>query len=195
MNHHSIPPNQLPAIDKTWTLFLDRDGVINTDVIDDYIKSWEEFMFTDGCIEALKLLATKFQRIIVVSNQRGVGRGLMTQQTLDLITENMMLKVEEGGGRIDKAYYCTSTDNKDINRKPNSGMALQAQADFPEINLNKSIMVGNMAGDMWFGRNIGAFTVYIPTRTDGIPDASTVDAEYKNLLAFAQALEQMQPTQ
>ena len=195
MTHHSLPPNQLPAIDKSWTLFLDRDGVINTDVIDDYIKSWDEFVFTEGCIEALNYLASQFQRIIVVSNQRGVGRGLMTQQTLDLITENMLLKIEESGGRIDKAYYCTSLDNADINRKPNRGMALQAQADFPEIDFNKSIMVGNMASDMWFGRNIGAFTVYIPTRSDGIPDASTVDAEYKNLLAFAQALEQMQPTQ
>lgn len=195
MNQTIIQPNQLPIIDKSWTLFLDRDGVINTDVIDDYIKSWDEFIFTDGCLESLKLLSPLFQRIIVVSNQRGVGRGLMTQQTLNLITQNMQLKVEEAGGKIDKAYYCTSTDNKDINRKPNRGMALQAQADFPEIDFTKSIMVGNMASDMWFGRNIGAFNVYIPTRNDGLPHASTVDAQYKNLLAFAQAMVSMQPAQ
>ncbi len=195
MIHHSIPSNQLPAIDHSWTLFLDRDGIINTDVIDDYIKSWDEFVFTEGCLEALKRLTPLFQRIVVVSNQRGVGRGLMTQQTLDLITENMMLKIEEAGGKIDKAYYCTSTDNTDINRKPNRGMALQAQADFPEINFTKSIMVGNMASDMRFGRNIGAYTVYIPTRADGNPEADTIDASFKNLLAFAKALEQMQPAQ
>jgi D-glycero-D-manno-heptose 1,7-bisphosphate phosphatase len=195
MNNYLFSNSQLPLIDKSWTLFLDRDGVINTDVIDDYIKSWDEFIFTDGCLEAIKTLSTLFQRIIVVSNQRGVGRGLMTQETLDLITQNMQLKVEEAGGKIDKAYYCTSTDNKDINRKPNRGMALQAQADFPEIDFTKCIMVGNMASDMWFGRNIGAFNVYIPTRADGLPDAATVDAEYKNLLAFAQAMVSMQPTQ
>jgi histidinol phosphatase-like enzyme len=67
-------------------------------------------------------------------------------------------------------------------------MALQAKADFPEIDFTKSIMVGNMPSDMWFGRNIGAYTVYIPTRPDESPDESTVDASYKNLLAFATAL-------
>ena len=195
MSQHIIPLNQLPTINQTWTLFLDRDGIINTDVINDYIKSWDEFIFTEGCLEALKMLSPLFQRIIIVSNQRGVGRGLMTQKDLDLITENMLLKIEEAGGRIDKAYFCTTTDNADINRKPNRGMALQAQQDFPEIDFTKSMMVGNMESDMWFGRNIGAYTVYIPTREDGDPDPSTVDAAYKNLLAFAKGLLQMQPMQ
>lgn len=195
MSELSSFKKQLPAINKTWTLFLDRDGVINTDVIDDYIKSWEEFRFTDGALEAFQLLNPLFSRIIVVSNQRGVGRGLMTQETLDLITANMIGLVNKAGGRIDKAYYCTSTDNADINRKPNPGMAFQAQADFPEIDLTKSIMVGNMPGDLRFGRNIGAFTVFIPSREDGIPNPETVDAEFKDLLAFAKALHQMQPTQ
>lgn len=186
---------QLPAVNKSWTLFLDRDGVINTDVIDDYIKSWEEFTFAEGALDALQLLNPLFGRIVVVSNQRGVGRGIMAQETLDLITSTMIGLVTEAGGRIDKAYYCTSTDNADINRKPNPGMAFQAQADFPEIDFKKSIMVGNMSGDMLFGRNIEAFTVYIPTRPDGIPDPATIDAEYKDLLAFARALTQMQPIQ
>lgn len=184
----SIPSNQLPVIDPSWTLFLDRDGVINEDVVADYIKNWEEFQFRNGTLEALRLLSPHFARIVVISNQRGVGRGLMTQETLDLITENMLLKIEEAGGRIDKVYYCTSTDNKDINRKPNKGMALQAQKDFPEIDFQKSIIVGNMPGDMWFGRNIGAYTVYLPTRPEENPDNSTVDAQYKDLLAFATEL-------
>lgn len=195
MMHPSIPVNQLPAINNSWTLFLDRDGIINTDVIDDYIKSWDEFVFTEGCLEALKVLSPLFGRIIVVSNQRGVGRGLMTQETLDLITNNMLQEVKNAGGRIDKAYYCTSTDNADINRKPNRGMALQAKADFPEIDFGKSIMVGNMSSDMRFGRNIGAFTVYIPTRADGNPEPETVDAVFKTLLAFAEAMISMHPVQ
>ncbi len=188
MPQHSIPSNQLPVIDPSWTLFLDRDGVINEDVVADYIKSWDEFQFRTGTLEALRFLSPHFARIVVISNQRGVGRGLMTQETLDLITENMLLKIEEAGGRIDKVYYCTSTDNKDINRKPNKGMALQAQQDFPEIDFQKSIMVGNMPGDMWFGRNIGAYTVYLPTRPEENPDDNTVDAQFKDLLAFATEL-------
>jgi histidinol phosphatase-like enzyme len=67
-------------------------------------------------------------------------------------------------------------------------MAIHARQDFPEIDFTRSIMVGNMPSDMWFGRNIGAYTVYLPTREDACPDDSTVDATYKDLLSFAQAL-------
>ena len=68
-------------------------------------------------------------------------------------------------------------------------MALQAKNDFPGIDFNKSIVVGNMPGDMWFGRNIGAYTVYIPTREEENPESHTVDARYKNLLAFAEDMQ------
>lgn len=192
---HSLPLNQLPATDSSWTLFLDRDGVINRDVVDDYVKSWEEFEFCDGTLEALRLLNPLFSRIIIISNQRGVGRGLMTQEMLDDITRKMVQQIEEAGGRIDGVYYCTSTDNKDSNRKPNKGMALQAKADFPDIDFSKSIMAGNMPGDLWFGRNIGAYTVYLPTRPEEEPDDATIDACYKDLLAFAEDLLKKRNTQ
>lgn len=188
MQHFSLPANQLPVTDNSWTLFLDRDGVINKDVVDDYVKSWEEFIFNEGALEALQLLAPLFKHIVVVSNQRGVGKGVMSEDMLNLITENMCLKIEESGGRIDKVYYCTALSSDDPNRKPNKGMALQAKMDFPYIDFSKSIMVGNMPGDMWFGRNIGAYTIYTPTRKDETPDSNTVDAFYKNLLAFAEEL-------
>lgn len=188
MIQHSIPLNQIPAINNTWTLFLDRDGVINEEVVGDYIRNWAEFQFRPGSLEALKQFVPLFKRIIVVSNQRGVGKGLMTMDELNYITQSMLLKIEEAGGKIDAVYYCTSTDNKDINRKPNRGMALQAKEQFPEIDFTKSVMVGNMPGDMWFGRNIGAYTVYLPTRPEENPDDSTVDASYKDLLAFASDL-------
>jgi D-glycero-D-manno-heptose 1,7-bisphosphate phosphatase len=189
------PLNQLPETDSSWTLFLDRDGVINRDVVDDYVKSWEEFEFCEGTLEALHILNPLFGRIVIVSNQRGVGRGLMTHEILDQITRNMLQQIEEAGGRIDNVYYCTSTDNKDPNRKPNLGMALQAKAKFPEINFAKSLMAGNMTGDLLFGRNIGAYTVYLPTRTTEKPDPSIIDASYKDLLAFAEAILNKRNTQ
>ena len=187
MQHYSMALNNLPLIDKTWTLFLDRDGVINEDVVGDYIKRWEDFAFKKGTLEALALLTPLFNRVIIVSNQRGVEKGLMTSDELDRITQNMIHEIVYHGGKIDRVYYCTSLNNNDPNRKPNGGMALQAKKDFPEIELTKSIMIGNMPSDMWFGRNIGAYTIYLPTRPDENPEAHTVDAIYKDLLAFAES--------
>jgi D-glycero-alpha-D-manno-heptose 1-phosphate guanylyltransferase len=175
----------LPAIGKDWTLFLDRDGVINEEVVGDYIRNWDEFHFRPGSLEAIALLTPFFQRTVIVTNQAGVGKGLMTMEELNHINQLMLRDIHSAGGHIDQVYFCTATDNKDINRKPNPGMALQAKAAFPEIDLNKSIMVGNMPNDMKFGRNFGAYTVYLPTRAEETPDPLTVDARYKDLLSFA----------
>ncbi|MFN4284501.1 MAG: D-glycero-alpha-D-manno-heptose-1,7-bisphosphate 7-phosphatase [Lacibacter sp.] len=180
----------LPATDAGWTLFLDRDGVINEEMIGDYIKRPEDFHFIAGSLEALSMLHGFFKRIIVVSNQKGVGKGVMTAADLDAINQKMMEKIAAAGGRVDAAYYATATDPLDKNRKPRPGMALQAQQDFPDIDFQKSIMVGNMAADMQFGRAIGACTVYIPTRPDGMPRPEEVDCVFKDLLSFARAVQQ-----
>jgi histidinol-phosphate phosphatase family protein len=186
MQHISVTNNELPLIDQSWTLFLDRDGVINQDVVGDYVKRWEDFIFREGTLDALRMLRPLFCRIVIVSNQRGVAKGLMTEAELNRITDNMCNTIKENGGHIDHVFYCTALDNKDPNRKPNSGMAFQAKDMFPEIAFSKSMMVGNMPGDMWFGKNIGAYTVYLPTRPEEKPEAHTVNATYKDLLAFAE---------
>jgi D-glycero-alpha-D-manno-heptose 1-phosphate guanylyltransferase len=184
----SVSKFNFRKINKDYTLFLDRDGVINEEVVGDYIRNWNEFIFRPGSLEAIALLTPLFQRIVIVTNQRGVGKGLMTLDELNFINQNMMKEIEAAGGKIDKVYYCTSTDNQDINRKPNPGMAMQAKADFPEINLSNSVMVGNMPNDMLFGRNIGAMTIYLPTRAEENPEPSLVDAVYNSLLSFAKDL-------
>jgi histidinol-phosphate phosphatase family protein len=178
----------LPQIDTSWTLFLDRDGVINEDVVGDYVKKRAEFIFREGTLTALRIVKPLFARIIIVSNQRGVEKGLMTANDLQDITEFMLSTIQQADGNIDRVFYCTSIKNDDPNRKPNTGMAEQAKIQFPEINFSKSIMVGNMPGDMLFGKRIGAFTVYLPTRAEESPESHTVDAVYNDLLAFAKDL-------
>ena len=190
MQHSAESHTNLPQIDKSWTLFLDRDGVINEDVVDDYVKKREEFIFREGTLTALRILKPLFARIIIVSNQRGVEKGLMTANDLEDITEFMLSTIQKADGNIDRVFYCTAINNENPNRKPNSGMADQAKAEFPEINFSKSIMVGNMPGDMLFGKKIGAFTVYLPTRAEESPKENTVDIVYKDLLAFANDLAQ-----
>jgi len=176
-------------IDTSWTLFLDRDGVINYEKENDYILNWDEFEFYPGVTEAIRLLSQKFNTIIVISNQRGVGRGLMTEKDLFDIQERMKLKIEEEGGRIDKIYYCTATEANHFCRKPNPGMALRATKDFPSINLSKSIMVGNKASDMQFGRNAGTYTVYLKTTHPDQPlPHPDIDLAFDSLVDFAKAL-------
>jgi histidinol-phosphate phosphatase family protein len=137
------------------TLFLDRDGVINRLRHGDYVKCWDEFEFLPDVFDALKKWSQHFKHIIIVTNQRGVGKGLMTEKDLNEIHKKMIFAVEQHGGRIDKIYYCTALDDDNINRKPNTGMAMQAKCDFPDIDFNRSLMIGDSTEDMLFAENAG----------------------------------------
>lgn len=151
------------AIDKSWTLFLDRDGVINHEKYQDYVYNYHEFIFYDGVPEAIKTLSDLFGHVIITTNQRGVGRGLMTEADLLEIHTSMMQDLEQAGGRVDKIYYCVADDKDDPCRKPNPGMIFQAKQDFPSIDLQRSLIVGNNMSDMEFGRNAGIYTVFVKT--------------------------------
>lgn len=176
-------------IDRSWTLFLDRDGVINHETVGFYITQWADFIFNDGVLDALKIFTEKFGRIIIITNQRGVTKGLMTEENLNDIHTNMLKVVRENGGQIQKIYYCIDKNDDSPNRKPNPGMGWMAKSDFPEIDFSKSIMIGNTMGDMKFGKNIGAFTIFIPSNRPApeLPDPFT-DAIYPSLIGVADAM-------
>lgn len=178
----------LKNIDKSWTLFLDRDGVINDEKHMAYINTWEEFKFYDGVKEALRVFSEKFGKIFIVTNQRGVAKGLTKEEELKLIHSNMLEEILSAGGRVDKVYYCA--DMHSDNRKPNPGMGLQAQKDFPEVNFSKSIMVGNTLSDMKFGRNLGvALTIFLPTTRKEVDlNHGDIDLVFPHLLSMSQAL-------
>lgn len=176
-------------INNDWTLFLDRDGVINHEKNEDYIRHWDEFEFYAESLKALPLLAKKFNKIIITTNQKGIGKGLMTDADLANIHQHMTNKIVDLGGRIDAIYYCSDLDNNSPNRKPQPGMAFQAKASFPSIDLTKSIMVGNRMSDMEFGRNAGMYTIYLATTHPEAPFPDTkIDYRFDNLFQFAQAL-------
>ena len=144
------------------TLFLDRDGVINVRLIDDYVKTWEEFKFEEGALEAIKIFAKHFDTIVVVSNKQGVSKGLMSEQDLISIHKRMKEEVSLFGGRIDEIYYCTSL-RKEHNfcRKPKVGMGLKARKQFPNICFKQSVMVGDSTSDMQFGKRLKMQTIFI----------------------------------
>ena len=89
------------------TLFLDRDGVINRWLPGDYVHSWEQFAFLPGIRECLRKWAAKFRHVILVSNQRGVGKGKISQAELDAVHARMLEEISAAGGRIDAIYTCS----------------------------------------------------------------------------------------
>jgi len=96
-----------------------------------------------------------------VTNQRGVGLGLMNEEDLNEIHDKMLSEVVNVSGRVDKIYYCTSADQSAECRKPNIGMGLKAKDEFPEIEFSKSVMIGDSISDIKFGNNLGMKTVFI----------------------------------
>lgn len=176
-------------IDTDWTLFLDRDGVINHEKANDYIHTWSEFKFYEGVLEAMAIFSKKFKHIVVVTNQRGIGKGVTKEEDLIFLHKKMKYTVEENGGRIDAIYYCKDVDSSSLCRKPNSGMGMQAVKDIPTINLTKSLMIGNTLSDMKFGKNLGVSTIFLPTTRPEVDlKDEHIDAVFPSLIAFANNL-------
>jgi D-glycero-alpha-D-manno-heptose 1-phosphate guanylyltransferase len=183
----SYPSLALNKIDPSWTLFLDRDGVINVNKDESYVFNTGEFQFLPGAPEAIARLRSFFGRIIIVTNQRGIGKGLMDEQALADIHQHMIDHIEAAGGKIDALYYCAINDEKHHDRKPNPGMPLEAAKMFSEIDFSRSIMVGDKLSDMELGRNTGAFTVLItPKPEEDYLNHLDIDLRFESLAAFAE---------
>jgi histidinol-phosphate phosphatase family protein len=149
-------------IDPSWTLFLDRDGVINVLRVDDYVKNLDEFIFNEGAIAAISYLNTFFSRTIVVTNQQGVGKGLYSVKTLNEIHKYMVEEIANLSGKIDAVYFAPQLkDENSEMRKPGIGMALAAKEKFQEIDFSKSLMIGDTKGDMAFADNAGMKKIFI----------------------------------
>ena len=143
-------------------LFLDRDGVLNRQIVNGYVLSWEQFEWLPQVLHTLAGLARRYDRIFVVTNQQCVGKGLITRRELDDIHARMQNEVVAAGGRIDRVYVCTDLqDSGSLCRKPETGMALQARSDFPEVDFSRSVMIGDSLSDLRFGYRAGMRCVYV----------------------------------
>lgn len=177
-------------LDNSWSLFLDRDGVINIEKEKDYINSLGEFMVYPGVYEAIARLSQLFKYVIVVTNQKGVGKGVTPEEEVKKIHGQLMESVVQAGGRVDAIYYCPDLADESPCRKPNPGMAYQASKDFKGIDLEKSLMVGNNISDLRFGRNAGMKTAFVRTTSPHqILPEGLCDFEAADFPALAKLLE------
>jgi histidinol-phosphate phosphatase family protein len=148
-------------------LFLDRDGVINQRLVGAYVRHPGEFAFLPGVREALTVLRPAFCRVVVATNQQGIGKGLMTEADLALVHAFMLAYLNEHAVLIDRVYHCPAlAEANHPDRKPAPGMAHRAKADFPEIDLATSLMVGDAPSDMWFGQRAGMKTLFFGQEDD-----------------------------
>jgi histidinol-phosphate phosphatase family protein len=150
-------------------LFLDRDGVLNRRLPNDYIKYLSEWHWEKKVLEALAIAAQHFSPIVVLTNQQGIGKQLMTANDLQQIHQHLCTEAQKNGGRIDAIYHCPhlATDICSC-RKPEIGMVQQAQKDFPFIDLSTAIMVGDSVSDMVMAERAGMKSVYVHNN-DPIP--------------------------
>jgi D-glycero-D-manno-heptose 1,7-bisphosphate phosphatase len=125
-------------------VILDRDGVLNKKPPrGQYVRHWSEFEWLPGVLEALRLLREANYRVAIVSNQAGIGRGVMTETDLMQIHERMRADVSAAGGRIDEIYYCPHDWEAGCDcRKPKPGMLFQVQKDF-HLDLTRTLFIGD----------------------------------------------------
>ena len=146
------------------TLFLDRDGVINHKLEGRYVTNFNDFTFITKSDFAIKELSKIFRRILIVTNQQGIGKGIMTVQDLEQLHIYMENELSCKNKYIDKIYFCPhlETSNCDC-RKPRLGMFRKAQLDFPKINIDRSFLVGDSDSDILAGKDFGLETVKVST--------------------------------
>ena len=176
----------LKEIDNSWTLFLDRDGVINRKRDNDYVKNLSEFEWLPNAVESIVQFGKKFGLIIIVTNQQGIGKGLMSENDLNQIHSHLKNEIEKAGGRIDAIYFAPQLKSENSSmRKPETGMAQKAKTEFKNIDFSKSIMVGDSLHDMDFGKRLGMKTIFISSE---ITTHQWIDLCFQNLNEVAVSL-------
>ena len=135
---------KLAQVDVSWTLFLDRDGVINKRIFGGYILDYADFRFKEGVLESSKELFEKFTRVIVVTNQQCVAKGLISEAELAVLHEKMLGDFQNAGSTIDRVYAALELkDSAPFMRKPHPMMAELARQEFPEV-FNSRMFCGSL---------------------------------------------------
>ncbi len=143
------------------TIFLDRDGTTNRDT--GYIKTPEELQIFPGAVEAVARLKRAGARVVVVTNQSGVGRGLFSLEMLGAIHGRLRATFEAGGAPFDGLYYCPHhPDDGCVCRKPGTVMVERAVAELG-VELSRAYVIGDQRRDVDLARRIGARSVLVTT--------------------------------
>jgi histidinol-phosphate phosphatase family protein len=164
---------------KISAVFLDRDGVLNTYLPGDYVKTPGQLSLIPGVAAAVRRLNEASLPVIVISNQQGVGKGLMTEDDLAGVTNALCEALaDESGARIDRCYYCTDLKSTNSHRrKPAPGMLLEAAEDFG-LDLSETVFLGDSPSDIAAGAagGVGATLLILSGATQAYGDGGMTPA-------------------
>ena len=169
-------------------VFLDRDGVINRKMPEgDYVKDWSEFSFLPGALKAIRMLKENGFLIAIITNQRCVATGIVTEEGLKEIHKRMLNEIRRCGGDIDAVYFCPHDISDGCNcRKPEPGMISSAIRDFRdcdvEVDLKRSYVIGDSEKDIASAKALGIKSIKIG---EYLPEA---DINKKDLLEAVEAI-------
>lgn len=142
-------------------IFLDRDGVINKKAPEhDYVKTWNDFKFLPYVDKAINLFNNAGFKVIILTNQRGIARKLMSMSDLNNIHKSMCKKLTHKNAKIDDIFVCPHDDGVCNCRKPQIGLFLKAEKKY-QVNKNQSFMIGDSKTDIEAGKSYGVMTIAI----------------------------------
>ena len=156
------------SITKRPCVFFDRDGIVNRSPGPGYVERVEDFHLLDDFVAALRTTLARGYEAVIITNQRGVGKGVMSQETLDAIHEHLRTELKGMGLSLLDIYFCTALDRSHPRLKPQPGMLLEAALDH-SLDLSRSWMVGDNEKDVLAGKAAGCRTVLV-----GSPKEPTV---------------------
>lgn len=143
-------------------VFLDRDGTINKRLIDDYVKNPQEMELLEGAAEAISLFNQLGYLTIIITNQQGIGKKLMTIEDLEKVHRYMLSLLAEKNAHIDKIYFCPHLKEENCScRKPKTGLLEQALLDFPSLDIQKSFFIGDSESDILAAKNFNLKSILL----------------------------------
>jgi D-glycero-D-manno-heptose 1,7-bisphosphate phosphatase len=173
------------------TIFLDRDGVINRNSAPgDYVKTWEEFQFLPGALAAIARLTKAGFRLLVITNQACISKGIVSWTTMYEIHARMMQEVNRAGGHLEAVLCCPHLEGAGCGcRKPAPGLILRAQAEY-QVDLGRAILVGDSVRDMQTGAAVGVPTIMVLSGIGQVADlqGTSLSCRVANDLAHATQL-------
>ncbi len=177
-------------------IFLDRDGVI-VENRENYIRSWDDMEIYDQALAALARAARTSYKIVIVTNQSAVGRGIISLETAWEINRRLIGIIEASGGRVDGIFMCPHAPQDECNcRKPKPGLLLQA-AEALSIDLSRSILIGDALSDLQAGQAAGIQQVALVRTGRGAEQAQSLQSTRMTLIriyaSLSEALESMLP--